>query len=364
MKKKRTLYPLTAVFVVLALLTGCGINKASTAENTPAGQTEARGQEKAGEEKQNQGDSGTWRRVVKTWTRKDCTDAPFVVAEKLGFFKEQGIEVQYTGETQPPQRIASILNGDNDVGTAHPNTLAIAREGGAKVRGVVRSIIEPPETITDIHLQHMWWVSDKNGPIQKFEDIKKLNRKVKIGLLLRNACIDFLTDILLEKYGISKDQIEYITMPDIEQVVALKRGLIDIATPHPPFYKSIEDTGIANILVTSREIAGENAGTYLYYFSDKFIEENPETVKRFVKAIKKAERWANKNPEQTNKWIEEAIGVPVSANHYYSDDARIDDQQIQVWIDGSIRSGALPKDTKITVNDIITHEFDSYGNEE
>jgi ABC-type nitrate/sulfonate/bicarbonate transport system substrate-binding protein len=252
---------------------------------------------------------------IKTWSRSDCTDAPFIVAEKMGYFEEEGIEMVYTGETQPPQRIASILNGDNDVGTAHPNTLAIARDGGAPVRGVARSIIEPPPGIDDIHLQHMWWVSRQDGPLQAVEDIKTFPGKVKLQLLLRNACIDFLTDMFLEEYGIPKDKIEYITMPDIEGVLALKEGLIDIATPHPPFYNAIEEWGGGNILITSRTIAGENAGTYLYYFADDFIAVNKEPITRFVAAVKKAERWANINPGPTARWTEEVIGIPVQANH-------------------------------------------------
>jgi ABC-type nitrate/sulfonate/bicarbonate transport system substrate-binding protein len=300
--------------------------------------------------------------VIKTWSRKDCTSAPFLIGEKLGFFKEQGIQVVYTGDTQPPQRIASILKGDNNVGTAHPNTLAIARAGGAAVRGVVRSIVEPPDSIKDIHYQHMWWVSNKNGSLKTIDDIKKLKRKVKIGTLLRNACIDYLTDKLFAKNNIPLARIEWITMPDIEQVVALKRGLIDIATPHPTFYKAIEDTKIANILTTSRPIGGESAGTYLYYFTDDFLAKHPEEVKRFVIAIKKAERWINSHPVETQKWVSKDIGVPVTANHYYSEDARIDDKQIRDWIDGSEASGALEKG-KIKVSDIITHRFDAYGNQ-
>ena len=338
----------SALLLVLLALGGCGRKKAKTATVVER--------------------NGKQLYQIKTWSRSDCTDAPFVVAEKMGFFEEEGIEMVYTGETQPPQRIASILNGDNNVGTAHPNTLAIAREGGAPVRGVARSIIEPPDAITDTHLQHMWWVSntESKAPINTLEDLKtfqqKYGRKVKMQLLLRNACIDFLTDIFLEKYGIPKDTIEYITMPDIEGVLALKQGLIDIATPHPPFYNAIEQSGIANILITSRQIAGEHAGTYLYYFADDFISVNHEPIKRFVAAVKKAERWANKNPEQTARWTEEAIGVPVQANHYYADTAVIYEDHIQFWIDGSIQSGALPADTKVTAGDIITHEFDQFGN--
>lgn len=354
MTKKKSVLALSLVLSTSLLVTACGKTeepKTSSTEN----QTKTTSTDTSSTPTKE-------LKVVKTWTRLDCTLVPFLVADKLGYFEEQGIKLEYTGETQPPQRVASILNGNNDVGSAHPNTLAIARAGGANIKGVVRSIVEPPVEIDDIHLQHMWWVSNKNGPIKTIDDIKNFKGKVKVGTLLRNACIDYLTDKLLAKHGIPKDKIEWITMPDKEQVLALKRGLIDIATPHPPFFKATEESGVANILITSREIGGENAGTYTYYFSDKYIEEHPEEVKAFVIAIKKAERWINENPEQANKWTEEAIGVPVTANHFYSTDAVIPDKDIQEWIDGSVDSGALPKG-KIKVEDIITHQFDAYGNQ-
>lgn len=345
---KRIVLLVISVGLVTALLSACGSKKEITAEVQVI--------------------NGKKLYTIKTWSRSDCTDAPFVVGEKMNFFEEEGINMVYTGETQPPQRIASILNGNNYVGTAHPNTIAIAREGGAAVRGVARSIIEPPIGMDDIHLQHMWWVTDKNGPYKTWEDVKAATdkgKKIKIQLLLRNACIDFLTDIIAAKYDINRKRIDYITMPDIEGVLALKKGLVDMITPHPTFYQATEDTGITNILTTSREVAGEKSGAYLYYFSDKFINNpaNKEAIQRFVAAVKKSERWANENPQQTADWTAEVIGVPVQANHYYARTARIIDEEIKFWIDGSITSGSLPANTKVTVNDVITHEFDSYGDE-
>ncbi|MDR1256314.1 MAG: ABC transporter substrate-binding protein, partial [Spirochaetaceae bacterium] len=100
---------------------------------------------------------------IKTWSKLDCTGAPYFVGEKKGFFKEEGVEIIYTGDTGVPIRVASILNGDNDVGDAHPNEIAIAREGGATIRAVALSIIEPPPGIDDPHLQHMWWITAKDS---------------------------------------------------------------------------------------------------------------------------------------------------------------------------------------------------------
>ncbi|MFP3042159.1 ABC transporter substrate-binding protein [Treponema primitia] len=298
--------------------------------------------------------------TIKTWTKLDCTGAPFFVGDQMGFFKEEGLIVEYTGNTAVPQRIPSILHGDNDVGDAHPNEIAIAREGGATIRAIGLSIVEPPPEVTDIHLQHMWWVSGPNSDIKTPEDIIKHPGKVKIQMIARNACMDFNTDVLLERYNIPRDKIEYITMPDIEGIQSLKLGLIDIAIPHPPFFKSVEDLK-GNVITTSRELRGANAGTYLYYASDDFIKKNPEAVRRFIRAIKKAERWANENPEQTAKWTEEAIGIPVLANHWYSTESAINDPFIQEWIDGAKTAGALESTAKVTVADIVTHEFDPAG---
>ncbi len=85
--------------------------------------------------------------VMKTWTRKDCSLVPWLVADKLGYFAEEGIKMQYTGETQPALQIPSILKGNNDVASAHPNTMAVANAGGANLVGVVRGGIEPKESI-------------------------------------------------------------------------------------------------------------------------------------------------------------------------------------------------------------------------
>jgi ABC-type nitrate/sulfonate/bicarbonate transport system substrate-binding protein len=300
---------------------------------------------------------------IKTWSRLDCSGTPYIVGVKRGFFERHGIEIVFTGEIQGSQRIPSVAAGDNDVGEAHPNTIAIAREGGAKIRGVVLGDAEPDETISDIHLQHMWWVSDKSGPLQKLEDIKTLGRPVKMQLIQRNTCTEFLTDIWLDRYGIPKDKIEFISMPDIEGVLALKQGIIDISTPHPTFYKAIEDTGIGNILITSRPLAGKDSAATLVYFTDDFIANNPEPIRHFVMAFKEAQRWTNDNPAEAAALTQDWIGVPVQASHFYSRTGTIDEAGIQLWIDGSKKSGALPADTALSFRDIITHEFDFEGDE-
>jgi ABC-type nitrate/sulfonate/bicarbonate transport system substrate-binding protein len=139
---------------------------------------------------------------------------------------------------------------------------------------------------------------------------------------------------------------------------------VDITTPHPPFFKATEETGVANILISSRAIAGLEGGTTLHGFTKEFVKNNPEAVKRFIYAIKKADRFNNDNPEVSARWTEEAIGVPVRANHWHSREAKIDDEGLQYWLEGSKKYGLLPADSKLTLDDLRTHEFEAYGAED
>jgi ABC-type nitrate/sulfonate/bicarbonate transport system substrate-binding protein len=300
---------------------------------------------------------------LRTWSRLDCSAAPFIIGDRAGFFKEAGLEIVYTGEVTSAQRLATVLSGDNDIYSSHPNGLAVAVAGGAPLKGIAVGDHEPGWEVDDIYLEHMWWVSHTDGYLKKVDDFKTFPGTIKMQSISRNQCQELMTDILLDKQGLPKSKLDYILLPDSEGIQALKQKLVDITTPHPPFFRATEETGVANILIVSRQIAGLEGGTTLYSFTEEFIRNNPEAVKRFVYAIKRADRFNNDNPELSAKWTEEAIGVPVRANHWHSRDAAFTDASIQFWIDGATKSGAIPVERNLKTSDIAIHDFEQYGAE-
>ncbi|MCX7745384.1 MAG: ABC transporter substrate-binding protein [Clostridia bacterium] len=347
--------------IVLVIIGGVayGAWKGATRETTPSSVTRDAGggqndSSKPGEEKLDE---------LRTWSRKDCSLAPWLVTDKLGYFKEQGIKLVFTGELQANQQIASIISGDNDVASTHPNSLAVAVNGGAKLVGVSRGIIEPDESI-DPKFRHMWWFVNpaKHPDIKTFADLKNIKGKIKITSTTKNICTDFLNNALANKFGIPIDKFEWVTMPDIQAIQALKQGLIDIAPVHPPFYKGMEDAGALKIADSYETGLGALAGLTTYYFRDDFIKENQDLVKRFVKAISKGQRYANEHPDEVAKWTSEAIGVPVTGNHWYSDDTTIDETQFIPWIKQLEENKVIP-DGKIKPSDLVVHVFEKYGNE-
>jgi ABC-type nitrate/sulfonate/bicarbonate transport system substrate-binding protein len=299
---------------------------------------------------------------VYTYTRTDCGITPYLVADQKGYFAEEGIKLVYTGTVGYDQQLATVVSGQNDLGDAHPNELALFVQGGAPVKGVSRDDIEPLDDALAEH-RHMKYFVTQDSPIRSWEDL--LAHEGGTGEILINghipSCSTFVPGAIFENYGIGRERLKTVTFEsDREALQAVSQGDIDIAQVHPPFYRLAEESGLRQIGDSFDAGLGATTGTALYYFSDRFIEEHPELVQKFVNAITKAQIWANK-PENFNEAAQitaEALNVEATVTHYYADDTLIIDSEIEPWIDDLVLTGFLKED-EIEVSDIITHQFEN-----
>ena len=290
---------------------------------------------------------------IRTVSQTACGSTPWVVADLKGFFKEEGLKIVYTGDTQANQIIPSILNGNNDVSNAHPNSLAVAIAGGAKIKGVVTAGIDPTPD-KDPKLRHMnWYINPKVSPgIKSFADLNSLQGQVKFSIITNNQCSDFLANNIADHNKVPRDKIEWVTMPDVQAVQALKQGLVTVSGVHPPYYKSMEEAGMLKIADSLDAGFGVGGGIGYYYFTTDYIEKNPENVKKFARAIVKAQKWANDNPEEARKMTEDWIKVPVNATHYYAAGLDNAPELVLPWIQDLENSGVIPKG-KVTASDLL-----------
>lgn len=290
---------------------------------------------------------------IRTWSQTACGSTPWIVADQKGFFKAEGLKVVYTGDTQPGQQIPSVLNGNNDVGSGHPNTIAVAIAAGAKIKGVAKSGIDPLPQL-DPKLRHMnWYVNPQETPdIKSFADLNKYPGKVKFSIITNNQCSDFLANNIADKQGVKRDKIEWVTMPDIQAVQAIKKGLVTVAGVHPPFCKSMEDAGMVKIADSLDAGFGQGGGVGYYYFTTDYIEKHPDVIEKFAKAIVNAQKWANEHPEEARQLTQDWIKVPVNATHYYAADTTISADLVTPWIEDLENAGVIPKG-KVTAADLV-----------
>ncbi|MEA4924600.1 MAG: ABC transporter substrate-binding protein [Syntrophomonadaceae bacterium] len=295
---------------------------------------------------------------LKVPTYKTCSSTVWVVADKKGFLEKEGIKLVYTGELISSQVIPSVLNGNNDVAAAQPNTLAIAKAGGAKLTAVARNQVEPDASIDPVFRHMRWYVNPASG-IKSIADLKdyKPGQKIKVDGTV-NSCQQFLFNVLLDKAGVPRDRIEWVTFTnDIAVNQSTSQGILDVAGIHPPYYKSAEDAGLQLIADSTDTGLGEASGASLYYFRDDFIKNNPETVAKFVRGIIAAQQWSNEHPEEAIQLTAEWINVPVTGVHYFAATSEIKESDITPWLKDLEDSGAL-KPGQINPADLITHEFE------
>jgi len=295
---------------------------------------------------------------IRTYTRKNCTSTPILVADVKGFFREEGLKLVFTGELKTTEILPSVLNGNNDFAETHPNSLATYVAGGAPIKAIGRAIIEPGPEV-DPKFRHMRWFVRADSGIKSWEDLKNYKSGQKINHNgLAPSCVTFIASKIFDKYEIGRDRLNFINF-DTDQAAlqALQQGNLDVACVHPPFYKLAEESGLTLIGDSSDAGLGEAAGLYLYYFTEKFIKEKPDIVHRFARAMQKAQVWANNNPDEAAKITADFIGSNGNASHWYATSTVIDEEQVKPWIEDLVINGKL-KEGQIKISDLITHQFE------
>jgi ABC-type nitrate/sulfonate/bicarbonate transport system substrate-binding protein len=179
-----------------------------------------------------------------------------------------------------------------------------------------------------------------------------LSGKLKFSLITNNQCSDFLANNIADHNRFPRERIEWVTMPDVQAVQALKQGLVTVSGVHPPFYKGMEDAGMVKIADSLDAGFGEGGGIGYYYFTTDFIAKNRETVKKFARAIVKGQKWANEHPEEARKMTEDWIHVPVNATHYYAAGKTYSPDLVIPWIEDLENAGVIPKG-KVKVSDLV-----------
>jgi ABC-type nitrate/sulfonate/bicarbonate transport system substrate-binding protein len=303
--------------------------------------------------------------TLRTNTQKNCSSTQWVIGEKKGFFAEEGLIIEYTGEVTTPQLLPSVLNGTNNIGGAHINALATYIAGGAKIKGVTLCDVDPaPDSDVDPKYRHMRFYLSPALGLNSLQELVELRRSQGQSITvngLEPGCNTFIAGNAFEHLGFSRDLITYVYFDtDVAAVQAAQQGNIDIVGVHPPFYKLCADAQLLQIFDSYDTGFGAAAASFAYYFSEDFIAKNPEAVARFVRAIKRAQAWSVK-PENAAEAIQltaDYIGQPVNAVHYYYSGVGLPDNLIQPWIDDLVATGFL-KPGQLTVSDLVTKEFDS-----
>lgn len=217
--------------------------------------------------------------------------APQYVAMELGYFEEEGLNVELVNANGADKVMAALLSGDAQVGLMGPEASIYVYNGGQKNYAINfaqltkrdGSFIVGREKIENFSLQMLEGKSILGGR-------KGGVPEMTLEYILKNANLIVGQDdesVLQKKGVLVRTDIQFAAMAG-----AFTSGEADYTTLFEPTATSIVKEGKGYILASVGELSGEIPYT-AYSALKNYINENEDVIERFSNAITKALNWVH-----------------------------------------------------------------------
>ncbi|MBM3599904.1 MAG: ABC transporter substrate-binding protein [Alphaproteobacteria bacterium] len=217
---------------------------------------------------------------------------PIMVAIEKGFFKEQGIEVNYQVILNSSDRIAALTAGSVQFSNLGRLAVIAQMAAGNQSFYYLTNIDDSPGNEGCI---------GKPG-INSFKDLK--GKKVAA-----NTSAEITMHGLLRANNMVIGDITYLNLPPNEMAGALSKGDVDAACVWQPLLDGVKKA------VPEGKLLGLDTDTDTYQkyksmgapdiviISKKWADENQATAKKLVVAMLKGADYTNSNPDDTAKAV-------------------------------------------------------------
>src|SRR6195256_1145589 len=224
---------------------------------------------------------------VKIGISRTISDSGYYIADALGFFREEGLEVSIMGFNSAAQMIAPLGTGDLDVGGGTVS----AGFYNAVGRGIGMKIVADQASIKPGYGYSSLMVRKDlvdSGRYKTFADLKGM--KVAIGAP-GTGTASALNEAL-KKGGLKYSDVDVVYIGFPEHLPTYKNKGIDASiTNEPTMTRAIED-GVA-VRVAGNDVTYPDQQTAVTFFSDHFIKNRRDVAERFMRAYLRGVRMYN-----------------------------------------------------------------------
>jgi NitT/TauT family transport system substrate-binding protein len=207
------------------------------------------------------------------------TNASYYVAQARGFFKDEGLEVEFV-QINPRLGAMAVLNGDVTFTTSFVSTF----------RGVVQGL--PMKTVFILLKKGLYYLVVRPDIIK---DIHELKGK-KLGVTTINGGDHIIGRELLRMKGVDPNTVQAIAVGNPAlRFQAVVTGLVQAVSVPPPYDIQLQEEGLKAISGPP-EIGVPSSGLFA---ADRFIKESPQVLRRTIRAMLKANRFLESHREET-----------------------------------------------------------------
>lgn len=221
------------------------------------------------------------------------------VAAAQGYFVDEGLDVQPLMSTFGKAALDKVIGNQADFATVAETPIMFNIVKGEKI--FVLANIEASSSNNAI-------VARKDAGIAVPGDLKDK----RIGFT-PGTTSDFFLDSLLTANGLTRNQVRPVAMkPEEMQEAIISKKVDAVSTWNYPLTQINRQLGAEGTIFYDREIYTE---TFNIAARQEFVQKNPETVKRFLRALIKAEEFVAKNPDEAQTIMSTATKIDKELIH-------------------------------------------------
>jgi sulfonate transport system substrate-binding protein len=252
---------------------------------------------------------------------------PLTVTERLGYFKEAGLDVEISDFAGGAKSLQALIGGSADVVTGSFDHTIQMQAKNQSIVAVVQ-LGRFPGFALALRKEK---AANYGGP----KDLKGM----KIGVTAPGSSTHFMVLYMMAQAGLKPDDAVFIgTGSGGTVVAAVQHGEVDGISNADPMVTKLDREGLVKVVADTRTLEGTTkvyGGPYpaaVLYAPSAFVEKNPNTIQALVNAFVRGLKWvqahnaediANMMPEEYMLGDKPLFVEAIKANHdAYSPDGR------------------------------------------
>jgi NitT/TauT family transport system substrate-binding protein len=215
------------------------------------------------------------------------SDAPILIADKKGYFRDEGLTVQYSTFGSAAQMVVPLGGGQLDVGAGGTSAgLFNAIGRGLDMRIVADKATDSPGYGFAPLLVRTDLI--KSGKYKALKDLKGMT--IAVSAPGSSSWPELAA--VLDKAGLKWDDVKHIALDYPDHIVGFKNGSIDASITIEPAATAALATGNATKIMGSDQYYPNQEVAVLIY-SGAFMKSRRDAAVRFMRAYLKGVRYYN-----------------------------------------------------------------------
>lgn len=278
---KRVLSIMVSALLITAAFTGCGGNGAS--QSSPPSSAAA----------SPPASSAAPTIKMRVAYMPNMSSAGAIVAGiQMGYFKEQGIDLETVKFSKGPDEIAAMGSGNIDVAQIGTGAHVLCAQGQARIFAYDDSSINDEVIV------------NRGKGITKAEDLKGKTVAATLG-----TSSEQILKLVLESAGMTEKDINLVQMDASAAATAMISGKVDACATWSPSTITIQEKmgDMVLVLANNKTFADKTTSPSSFICTNDYYKKNQDNLVRFTSALLKAQDYRANNLNQVADWVAELV---------------------------------------------------------